>query len=402
MTQPWTEKYRPKKLVGIKGQKSAVDALREWITNWDPKKISEKAVLLYGPPGTGKTAAAHALSEEYGLPILEINTSDQRTHKALKRLEQTAATNQPLIGKSSRMLILLDEADSIHGTADYGGKRALTELVKKTMQPIIITANDPYQITPTLKKYCRTINFRKLRKQTILSVLKHISEREGLKIGLDVLESIARNADGDMRAAINDLQMVGSGLLPIEQQPRDKERNIFESLRMIFNSDTCLEAKKATQGLDMSPEDLILWLDENAPNLIADTKSLALAYHFLSHADIHLRRAKKTQDYSLWAYAHDLMVAGVAVAAKNLRWTRFQPPSLLTKMARTKALRETSKSLLEKVGKRTHTSKRRVQVDILPYLRIVVRNAPEEVLSEITRYYGLDEAETKLLVGGNP
>ncbi|RLG71057.1 MAG: replication factor C large subunit [Methanobacteriota archaeon] len=361
--------------------------------------MGEKAALLYGPPGTGKTAAAHALANEYGLPILEINTSDQRTQKMLKNVEQTAATSQTLIGGASKRLILLDEADSIHGTADYGGKRALTELVRKTMQPIIITANDPYQITPALKKYCRTINFRKLRAQTILALLKHISEKEDLKLGLDVLEAIAKNADGDMRAAINDLQMFGSGLLPTEQQPRDKERNIFESLRLIFNSQTCAEAKKATQGLDMSPEDLILWLDENVPHLIVDPKSLAEAYHYLSHADIHLRRAKKTQDYSLWAYAHDLIVAGIAVTARNMKWAKFQPPSLLAKMARTKTLRETGNSLLQKIGERTHTSKRRVQTDILPYIRIVVSNAPEHVLSEITKYYGLEEAETNLLVG---
>ncbi|MDI6643300.1 MAG: AAA family ATPase, partial [Candidatus Hodarchaeaceae archaeon] len=133
MSELWVEKYQPRKLRDIVGQSKAVQEITSWAESWKRGKPSKPAVLLYGAAGTGKTAAAAALAREFGWDLIEMNASDQRTLAEVKRVAGTAATTGTLFGGASgRRLIVLDEADNIHGTADRGGYRALKELLEET------------------------------------------------------------------------------------------------------------------------------------------------------------------------------------------------------------------------------------------------------------------------------
>lgn len=69
----WTEKYRPKNINEIVGNKICVQKLEAFLKNFyslrDQKHIGAKkdeeknAVLLSGAPGIGKTSAVYALKE---------------------------------------------------------------------------------------------------------------------------------------------------------------------------------------------------------------------------------------------------------------------------------------------------------------------------------------------------
>ncbi len=72
---PWTEKYRPKKLADILGQKEILKSLRAFA-----KTKNMPHLIFAGPPGVGKTTATLALAHElYGENlsgnILELNAS---------------------------------------------------------------------------------------------------------------------------------------------------------------------------------------------------------------------------------------------------------------------------------------------------------------------------------------
>src|SRR3989304_6451457 len=115
----WTEKYRPQSLSQVVGHKKAVDELKQWAQSWVHGTPKERAVVLYGRAGIGKTTAAHALAHDMGWEAIELNASDQRTADIIQKVAGSASQMSTFGGM--RRLVILDEADNIHGNASRGG-----------------------------------------------------------------------------------------------------------------------------------------------------------------------------------------------------------------------------------------------------------------------------------------
>ena len=221
-----TEKYRPKTLDSIRGNDKAIGTFLEWASNWLP---NSPAVVLHGNPGVGKTSAAHALASDLGWDAIELNASDQRTAKIINQIAKNAASTGTISGgNQGRKLIILDEADNLHGTYDRGGSAALTKLIKESSQPIVLIANDYYNMSRGLRNACDSIRFNDLSSRSILPVLRHICEQEEFSFESGALELISERNSGDLRGAINDLQAAVSldghvycCLLYTSPRPRD-------------------------------------------------------------------------------------------------------------------------------------------------------------------------------------
>ena len=85
----WTETCRPTTLSEVRGNDSARDAFEEWAETWVEHG---EAVVLHSSPGVGKTSAAHALANDLGWPVLEMNASDARTADEIERFAGRAAS----------------------------------------------------------------------------------------------------------------------------------------------------------------------------------------------------------------------------------------------------------------------------------------------------------------------
>ena len=80
----WTDKYRPKCIKDIVGNKENLKIIDKWINDFRNKVEGHKKVLLIsGEPGIGKTSTAHIILKHYGYRILEHNASDVRGKKAM-------------------------------------------------------------------------------------------------------------------------------------------------------------------------------------------------------------------------------------------------------------------------------------------------------------------------------
>ena len=389
----WTEKYRPSTLSEVRGNDKARDALKEWAETWEDHG---EAVVVYGSPGVGKTSAAHALAEDKGWPVLEMNASDARTKDEIERFAGRAASNSTLGG--GRQLIVLDEADNLHQHKDRGGAAAMTRLVKNATQPIVLIANDYYEMSRGLRNAAREIEFRDVSARSIVPVLRDICRQEGVEFDEAVLKRIAEANRGDLRGAIKDLQSrVTDGRVAAEgsEGERDRTADIFEFLDAVLKEESAEEALQTAYNTDETPDNLLQWIEDKVPKVYADGE-LADAYEHLANADVWLGRVRATQNYSYWRYATDNVAAGVAAARRSDRggWTRYGGAPY--RSARDSTRDYVAERLAERAGVSTATARR----EIMPYLSAMTHHCRNRELTvRMVARYDLDAEHVAFVTG---
>src|ERR1035437_221903 len=216
------EKYRPRTLSEVRGNHKAVEELRKWALNWPAEKT---AALLYGKPGIGKTSSAVALANDMGWQVLELNASDKRTQGAINVTAGAASRNASL--QNAQELILLDEIDNLHGNSDRGGAKAVTELVKKTREPVILTANDLYGVSSTLRGHCKLIAFFAIKEESAQKALVDIWHNEKRDV-LRAHEAVADLMTRLEQPAIHEAQEAVADLMTRLEQPERASRDAAE------------------------------------------------------------------------------------------------------------------------------------------------------------------------------
>jgi replication factor C large subunit len=403
-TVKWTEKYRPDTLAQVLGNGKAVDDLRAWATAWEQGAPITGAAILYGPAGTGKTSAALALAREFDWDIIEMNASDARTAGMIQKIAGPASRSMTFSGKLR--LVVLDEADNLHGTADRGGAAAMLKLVRDTRQPVLLIANEYYEIEKPLRDAIKGIAFRSVRSTTIAQALREICKAEGVACDPDALMLIAERAGGDMRSGINDLQAAAEGskelkLEDVATAERDVKSSIFKVLEVIFKGEKAREALQASYDLDESPEDLINWVDENLP-LAYQGRDLWQGYEQLARADVFLGRVSRRQNYGMWRYAGFLMTGGVqsAKAARRHGYVAFRPPSRWRRMGQTRKARGIRDSAAKKVARRCHVSISFARAELMDFTGMLLKD--KKIAAPLAAELGLDAEEIALLLGSTP
>ncbi|KAB1187766.1 MULTISPECIES: replication factor C large subunit [Haloferax] len=397
----WTEKYRPSTLSEVRGNNKARDALAEWAKSWDDHR---EAVVVHGSPGIGKTSAAHALAADMGWETVELNASDQRTGDVIERFAGRAAKNATLAGSSAgtstRQLVILDEADNIHGNYDRGGSSAVTKLVKSSSQPIVLIANEFYDMSRGLRNACQEIEFRDVSSRSIVPVLRDICRKEGVEFESAALERIADMNSGDLRSAVNDLQAIAEGRDRITEEnvvmgDRDRSVGLFEFLDAVLKEKSAQEALYTAYDVDETPDDLTKWIEDKV-SLVYEPDELARAYEFLANADKWLGRVRASQNYSYWRYATDNLAAGVAASRNRTRggWTRYGGAPY--RSTRDKTRDTVVRKIAEKGGFSMATARR----EVLPYLSALTHHCkPRELTVAMAAYYEFDESHVSYVTG---
>ena len=400
----WTEKYRPDSLKRVLGNGKAIEELYAWATSWGKGEPITGAVILYGPAGTGKTSAALALAHEFDWDYIEMNASDARTAGMISKIAGPASRSMTFSGRPR--LVILDEADNLHGTADRGGAAAMLKLVRETNQPVMLIANEYYEIEKPLRDAAKGIQFRSVRSTTIAQALREICLNEGVECDPDALMMIAERAGGDMRSAVNDLQAAAQGQTVVKVEDvataeRDVKSSIFKVLEVIFKGNKAQEALQASYDLDESPEDLINWVDENLPLAYAGV-DLWRGFEHLARADVFLGRVRVRQNYGLWRYAGYLMTGGVqsAKAAARHGYVAFRPPSRWRRMGQTRKARAVRDSAAKKIAGRCHVSAAFARAELMGFVGLLL--ADKKKAANLAAELGLEAEEIALLLGSSP
>ena len=207
MNEIWIEKYRPRSLKDVVGQKDIVDRLRSYV------EVRNLPHLMFaGPAGTGKTTCAVALARELYQDMWkgnfnELNASDERGIDVVRGKIKEFARTAPLGGAEFK-IIFLDEADALTGDAQAALRRTM-EKYSRTCR-FILSCNYSSKIIDPIQSRCAVFRFRPLRPEDVRKNLQKIAEMELLDIDEDALDALVHVSQGDMRKAVNSLQVTAS------------------------------------------------------------------------------------------------------------------------------------------------------------------------------------------------
>jgi replication factor C large subunit len=361
-------------------------------------------MLLYGPSGTCKTCAAHAIANELSLELIEVNASDTRNEEQIMERIGNAVKQQSLF--SAGKLILIDEIDGVSGTNDRGGVPAIVGLLAETKYPIVLTAQDPWDKKfSTLRSKTSMVECPALSADAISGVLQDICAKENVSAEPAALKTIARRAGGDLRSAINDLQIASHGVKQLTVQHLESlgERNKLELIenalvKVFKNSDPAL-ALGAFDQTDADADEVFLWIEHNLAKEYTDPASRARAYDILSKADVFRGRIRRWQHWRFLSHIFELLTAGIAVAkdAKSAVPPNYEQSKRLLTIWMANMKYNRRKNIALKIAEATHSSTRAVIQHTLPWLQVVAKKQPDAA-KKFAEELDLDEEEMEWLV----
>lgn len=214
--QSWADRYRPRKLNEVVGQKSAVAALRGILTTKDVPN----ALLIAGPYGTGKTTLARMFSRYLNCEkltacgkcasclhqpdahpdITEINGAESRGIDDVRRLIEKARFRPT---HNLRVFIL----DEIHQWTQQGAQAFLKPLESPPPSTVyMLCTTDPQKLPDTILSRCTKILLNLPTKEDVIERLGVIAEDRKMKLPKGLLDACAEASGGHMRDAIGALQ----------------------------------------------------------------------------------------------------------------------------------------------------------------------------------------------------
>ena len=283
MIESFVEKYRPETIDDIAGNNKNLKKIKKWAEAWEK---GDKPIVLHGPAGVGKTSTAEALANDMEWEFTEINASDKKTRDDIIALGRSLRSGN--IGEGKR-LYLLDDVDAFDGRS----LSPLLKVLKECPQPVIMTCNDLWKVPQSIQNLSDDYKFS-LGKNSIKPILRNVAQEEGIDITSRKLGQLAtRNG---LRDALNDLQRFSDDTSAVGWDERETEDSPFAVTERVLRN------KDYIGGRDMTPPDMVDFLDENLPGEFHGVELLR-AYQALSEADKWNHKVNKTQNYTYWRYS---------------------------------------------------------------------------------------------------
>jgi len=142
--------------------------------------------------------------------VLEMNASDDRGIDVVRTKIKMFAQQKVNLPRGRHKIVILDEADSMTGSAQQALRRTM-ELYSNTTR-FALACNLSNKIIEPIQSRCAILRFTRLPDQQVLKRVKEVMDLEKVNAyDNDGLEAILFTAQGDMRHALNNLQATFSG-----------------------------------------------------------------------------------------------------------------------------------------------------------------------------------------------
>jgi len=206
-TDLWVDKYKPKSLDEITGNKEIIDRLKVI-----SKSRNLPNMIFSGMSGTGKTSSAMCLvksiyGDNFMIRVIELNASDD-----LRKIDVVRDRIDNFVKKKcGDKIVIFDEADSMTNQVQHTLRSIMDRYYKTTR--FILICNSLSNIIESILSRCLIVKFSKLKNDEIKHRLNTIIENENIEYTEKGIDAICLCSRGDMRMIINNIQAVyvGSG-----------------------------------------------------------------------------------------------------------------------------------------------------------------------------------------------
>lgn len=205
--QPLADRLRPQQIDDMIGQTHIIGKGK--IIN---KLIENKTIpnmILYGPPGTGKTTLANIIANVTGKKYIKLNAVNCGT----KEIKDAIDSSKRDLFSYNGIILMLDEIQALNRKQ----QQSLLEVIEDGSVTLIAsTADNPYFVVyKAILSRSTIFEFKPINKNDIFAGLKKSVEKikklntyEIVNVDENALEYIAQTCNGDMRSALNKLELV--------------------------------------------------------------------------------------------------------------------------------------------------------------------------------------------------
>lgn len=237
-SKPLAYRMRPKSLEEFVGQEHIVGKDKLLYRTIKADRLS--SLILWGPPGCGKTSLAKVISETTKYKFKKLNAV---TSGVAEIKDAVTEASNPLLNPSGKCILFIDE---IHRFNKLQQDALLPFVEDGTVILIGATTENPYfEVNKALISRSMVIKLEPLSKDDIIKVIHNsLESKEGLgnyniKISEDTIERIAEISGGDVRTALNGLEiavlttkMNSKGVIEITDEIAaesfNKKKNMFD------------------------------------------------------------------------------------------------------------------------------------------------------------------------------
>jgi replication factor C subunit 2/4 len=207
---PLNEKYAPTKVSDLMLPK----ILKTKVANFVAKKNLPNMILT-GPSGIGKTSTIECIAHElygrnYNSYVLELNASDDKGAKTISEnitsFCRSKISSHSTCKDISLKLIVLNDADRLIERSQPQLSLLMDQF--KHNARFVFTCNTSSCIIEAIQTKCLKIRFCRVTNELVTKKITAICVQEKIKYEQDALVQLAVVSNGDLRCAINFLQMI--------------------------------------------------------------------------------------------------------------------------------------------------------------------------------------------------
>jgi putative ATPase len=261
--RPLAVRMRPRALSEVVGQDHILRS-----GSLLPRLVSQNrfgSLIFYGPPGTGKTSIAEAIATETRSHFVRINA----VMSNVAELRDILSRARRSLGKGGGTILFIDE---LHRFNKAQQDLLLPDVEEGNVRLIGATTHNPgFYVNPPLLSRSHLFRLEPLSPEAISGVLaRALADRErglgerGATAEPKVLSDLAVLCDGDVRRALNALEVIafalpeGAAITPAELEVFARERRVRYDADEDEHYDTISAFIKSCRGGD--PDAALYWL----------------------------------------------------------------------------------------------------------------------------------------------
>ena len=204
---PLADRMRPRTLAEFIGQSQIVGEGKLLRRAIEADRLTSS--IFWGPPGTGKTTLASIIAETTRAAFAKLNAVTSGVAD-VREVLKAAEERLKLYGQPTYLLL-----DECHRWSKAQSDSILPAIERGVIRFIGSTTENPMiAMTPAIVSRCRLFRFERLGAEDVrMAIQRAIADRErgygdmDVRIDKDALDHIVRVANGDVRSALNALEL---------------------------------------------------------------------------------------------------------------------------------------------------------------------------------------------------